>query len=336
MKQGKGMVNNTESNGNTKYMEDGTAPALPHHGDSLVSAIITTHNREPGMVLRAVNSVLNQTYQNIELIVVDDSSPSFAQRAEVEQSVRSISDHILYLKHEVCQGACAARNTGLSRAKGYYVSFLDDDDEWMPTKIEEQLKGFCDDNTALVFGNCIIIDEKANIKSISRFRGESGYLFEPLLKRNIIGPTSNPLIKRESIEMVGGFDVQMESCQDYDLWLRLGLRYPMQYIDAPVLRYHVHPENRISTDDIKRINGIERLFSKYASYFSNDNEAWYYRRIMLIPHYLKQFGRKNAFAIWISCIKKRPECFLRNFMMLVRIIMGNDLYVAIRNWRAVK
>ena len=83
MKQGEGMLNNTELNGKAKYMEDGTTPASPCHSNPLVSAIITTHNREPDLVLRAVYSVLNQTYRNIELIVVDDSSPSFDQRAEV-------------------------------------------------------------------------------------------------------------------------------------------------------------------------------------------------------------------------------------------------------------
>lgn len=103
--------------------------ATPLYGSLLVSDIITTHNREPGMILRAVNSVLNQTYQNIELIVVDDSALSFPQSAEAEHSVCSISVGILYLKHEYCQGACAARNTGLRHANGSYVSLLDDDDE---------------------------------------------------------------------------------------------------------------------------------------------------------------------------------------------------------------
>ena len=148
----------SESNGKRQYMGPETTPAPSRSGKPLVSAIITTHNREPDMVLCAVKSVLSQTYQNIELIVVDDSSPSFAQRAEVERSVRSASDDILYLKHEVCQGACAARNTGLSHARGYYIGFLDDDDEWLSTKIEEQLKGFSDDNIALVYGRIIFFD----------------------------------------------------------------------------------------------------------------------------------------------------------------------------------
>jgi len=310
----------------TKYVEKDKDMVQPRYSDPLVSAIITTHDREPAMVLRAVNSVLNQTYQNIELIVVDDSSPSFAQRAEVEQSVRSVSDDILYLKHDFCQGACVARNTGLSHAKGYYVGFLDDDDEWLPTKIEEQLKGFYDDNTALVYSQIVMIDDENHIEYLESPRHESGYIFETLLKRNIIGSTSNPLIKRECIETVGKFDVTMESCQDYDLWLRLALRYPIQYIDAPLLRYHVHPGKRISTNDEKRIKGIERIFSKYAGYFRTDNEAWHSRHSMLIPHYLKVTGRKKAMALWISCVKKCPGEISDNFKRLVMITLGIDLY----------
>lgn len=320
------MSNNIESNSKAKREKAETASETPRHGGPLVSAIIITHNREPGMVLRAVSSVLSQTYQNIELIVVDDSSPSFAQRAEVEQSVRNISEDILYLKHEFCQGACAARNTGLSHAKGYYVGFLDDDDEWMPTKVEEQLKGFCDDNTALVYSQIIYIEDEKNTDYLGPPRNESGYIFEKLLKRNYIGSTSNPLIKKECLDTVGGFDVQMEACQDYDLWLRLALKYPIQYIDAPLLRYHIHSGTRISTDDEKRIKGIERIVSKYADYFNADDEAWYVRHIMLIPRYQKLSGRKKALALWISCVKKQPGKISVNFKNLVMIILGVDLY----------
>ena len=290
----------------------------------LVSAIITTHNREPAMVLRAVNSVLGQTYQNIELIVVDDSSPSFAQRVAVEQSVRSVSDDILYLKHEVCQGACAARNTGLSHARGYYIGFLDDDDEWLPTKIEEQIKGFVDENTALVYGRIIYFDEKHNRQHIWNSRGKSGYIFEELIKTNYIGTTSSPLIKKECIEAVGGFDVQMESSQDYELYLRLALKYPVQLIDIPLLKCHFHSGKRISSDDEIRVKGIERILSKYAEYFNADNEAWYSRGSMLIPHYLKVFGRKKALALWISCVKKCPGKISDNYSLLVKILSGNN------------
>lgn len=320
------MLNNIESKSNTKCAEAETAPATPHRSNPLVSAIITTHNRKPAMVLRAVRSVLNQTYKNIELIIVDDSSPSFSQRTIVEQSVRRISDDIIYLKHEVCQGACAARNTGLSHCKGYYVGFLDDDDEWMPMKIEEQLKGFCDDDIGMVYSQLIIIDDKNHTQRLKSTQHENGFIFKKLLRRNFIGSTSNPLIKKECLNTVGGFDVLMQACQDYDLWLRLALRYPVKCIDTPLLIYHVHPGKRITTNDKKRITGIERIFSKYADYYNCDKEAWYARSIKLIIHYRKQFEMKKALALWISCVRKCPAKYSNNFKILVKIILGIDLY----------
>ena len=293
--------------------------------DPLVSAIITTHDREPEIVLRAVKSVLDQTYQNIELIVVDDSSPSFAKRAEVEQAVLGVSDAILYLKHDFSQGACAARNTGLHESKGYYVGFLDDDDEWLPTKIEMQLKGFCDDKIALVYGRIILLDEKTGRAYIRKAPTESGYIFESLLKSCYIGSTSNPLIKKECIEAVGEFDVQMEACQDYDLWLRLALRYPMQFIDAPVLRYHIHPGIRISKNTEKKIQGYERINRDYAAYINKDDDIWYMRHRALIPYYLELYGVRKSLTLWISWINERPGCFLGKSKLFFRIVLRSDL-----------
>ena len=169
----------------------------------LVTAIITTHNRSPETVLRAVNSVLNQTYENMELIVVDDSTPEYSHRQDVENLVRGASDRILYIKHPTSRGANAARNTGLAYAKGYYVAFLDDDDEWSPNKIEEQLKGFTDRGIALVYCGTVIIDDEENKRRLSNSSFKKGNVYYELLKKNFIGSTSNPLIKRECIDRVG-------------------------------------------------------------------------------------------------------------------------------------
>lgn len=291
-------------------------------GGPLVSAIITTHNREPQLVLRAVRSVLAQTYRNMELIVVDDSPPSFARRAEVEQAVRSLSEDVLYLKHETCRGACAARNTGLGRARGTFVGFLDDDDEWMPEKAEEQLKGFTDENTALVYSQVIYVNEENHTEKPGSPRSFSGYVFDELLRFNFIGSTSGPLLRKACVDAVGGFDEQMASCQDYDLWLRLAMKYPIQLVNLPLLRVHFHAGRRISSDDEKRVKGIERILSKYAEYFSADYEAWYSRGSMLLPHYLKVYGRKKALGLWFTCVKKCPGKIPDNLGLLKMILSG--------------
>lgn len=302
-----------------------------NHADDLVSAIITTYNREPDIVLRAINSVLKQTYGNIELIVVDDSSPSYSQRREVENAVMSMSDGIIYISNEFSQGPCAARNIGLSYAKGYYIGFLDDDDEWLPTKIEEQIKGFCDDNVAMVYSRILVNDEVNKREYIDDYQFERGYIFEKLLRLNFIGSTSSPLIKKSCIEAVGGFDITMDSCQDYDLWLRVAVRYPIQYIDAPLLKYYIHSGDRITSDEIKRISGYERINNKYADYIDENNDIWYARHIILLPEYLKKYGRKKAFVLWIYCVRRCPFMLCKNAGKLLMIVFGLDLYMRIRN-----
>ena len=302
----------------------------------LVSAIITTHNREPKIVARAVKSVLKQTYKNIELIVVDDSSSTYPLRAEVELSIHAISDKIVYIKHEVSRGACAARNTGLSYSHGYYVGFLDDDDEWMPLKIEEQLKGFYNDQIAMVYSQLFFVDDISGVKYFGKKhanQAERGRIFKQLLKGNIVGPTSNPLLKKECIERVGGFDVLMESSQDFDLWLRIAMKYSVEYIDKPLLIYHIHPIYRITTDADRKINGMNRINNKYSEYINKDREVWYMQHIQLIPFYLKKYGRKKALIMWAECVRRKPFS-LNNIKKFGHIVLGDDLYRVIRTFLA--
>lgn len=295
----------------------------------LVTAIITTHNRAPNIIQRAINSVVHQTYDNIEIIVVDDSTPSFAQIEEVEQTVKAISDKIIYIKHDSNQGACVARNTGLRHSHGYYVAFLDDDDEWVPEKIEKQLTGFIDDDIAIVYSGIIIVDEIKGRLSRVQYGKKSGMIFDELLKNNIIGSTSSPLIKKKYIEETDGFDALMQSSQDLDLWLRLTMKHPVQYIDCPLTRYHIHSGNRITTDIEKKISGIERINSKYTEYIDNDSETWYLRHVILIPYYLRKYGRRKAFITWIRCVKRQPIKVIGNVKHLIMIVVGIDLYTTI-------
>lgn len=106
----------------------------------LVSVIIPTYKRTFAMLSRAIKSVLSQSHKNIEIIVVDDSPSSFIDKDSIKRQVEKIpDDRIIYIQHESNQGACVARNTGIKNAKGDYVAFLDDDDEWLPDKLKLQL-----------------------------------------------------------------------------------------------------------------------------------------------------------------------------------------------------
>jgi len=105
----------------------------------LITAIIPTYKRPFKLLERALRSVLAQTYRNIEVVVVDDSPSTYQGRAEIAANIH-LDDRVTYIQHDAQKGACAARNTGLAHANGKYIAFLDDDDEWLPEKIELQYR----------------------------------------------------------------------------------------------------------------------------------------------------------------------------------------------------
>ena len=290
----------------------------------LVSAIITTHNRPPEFLLRALNSVLNQTYKMLEIIVVDDSTPDFSQRDAVELAVRNASPNVLYIKHTKNLGVCAARNTGLAHAHGYYVAFLDDDDEWLPEKIEEQLKGFTDEDIALVYSSIVYINEVKNEIHVANTNYKRGFVFDTLLRRNIFAGTSNPLMKKECVDKVGGFDLDMQSCEDYDLYLRLTMYWPVNYIKKPLLNYYMHKQDHISTDWNRQIAGTERIYAKYGYYIDKNRESWLGIHGALIRFYVLKCCRKKAFSIWLRCVKKYPSQILNHIKKLLLIVFGYD------------
>ena len=118
---------------------------------SEVSAVITTYKRAPELLERAILSILAQTYPIKELIVVDDSPADYSLRASVAETVGKYADRgVRYIQHPANMGVSVARNTGASNCTGEFIAFLDDDDEWMPEKIEKQLKK-ASDNVALVY-----------------------------------------------------------------------------------------------------------------------------------------------------------------------------------------
>jgi glycosyltransferase involved in cell wall biosynthesis len=160
-----------------------------------VSVIIPTYNRQH-MVDRALGSVLNQTYRDVEVIVVDDCSSD-----DTEQVIARIDDtRIRYMRHEINRGAPAARNSGFAAARGMYVAFLDSDDEWLPEKLEKQLNLFhiAPDTVGVVYAGFSYVYEKTGEIISEIIPTLRGCVYEEMLRSCIIG-SPTPLIKRDRI-----------------------------------------------------------------------------------------------------------------------------------------
>lgn len=293
----------------------------------MISVIITTYLREPMFVIRAIDSVICQTYKDIEIIVVDDSPTDYALRKDVEKAVLEYYEknniEIKYIAHDKNRGACASRNTGMSYARGKYIAYLDDDDEWLPEKLEKQIKVMISSNAGLVYCGRICKDDTTGVSTIEKIKYYKGNVFDKLLYMNFIGSTSFPLIKTECLKEVGGFDEQMQSAQDADVWLRIAEKYQIDYVEEPLVIYHKHDGEQITSNPIKKINGLERLNEKYKEHIENNLKLWYRRKIFISPYYSIAGQRKKAMNIWFACVCRCPWKVIENIKYLRMIMKGN-------------
>ncbi len=224
-----------------------------------VSVVIPTYDRA-GIVIRAIQSVLTQTYQNLEIIVVDDGS-----RDNTCEVIERLHDpRVRYIRHDANQGGSAARNTGIEVAAGEYVAFLDSDDEWLPEKLEKQVRLLqgSDSSVGAVYTGLIVINEhkeKANI-TIPKYRGA---ILGELFSANRVGTASSVMVRRECFSRVGAFDSAMVSCQDWDMWIRLSKYYKFDFVPESLVYYHLGDNGRITKNWRAVEDGHLRIVEKY-------------------------------------------------------------------------
>src|SRR5262245_10505045 len=224
-----------------------------------VSVIIPTHNRAH-FLRGAIFSVLNQTFQDFEIIVVDDASND-----TTSQVVGSFDDKRLrFIRHETNKGGSAARNTGILASKCDYIAFLDDDDEWLPEKLAKQMDILLTSppEVGCVYTGFVGVD-RTNGKVIGQhIPTKRGNLFNDLLLSNCIGGTSSVLLKKTSLQKVGLFDESLPRHQDFDLWIRIANHFLFEYVPEPLFKYYFH-DHRISTNLDAIDRGIEKITKKH-------------------------------------------------------------------------
>lgn len=224
-----------------------------------VSVILPTYNRAD-LVGRAIQDILKQTYQDFELIIVDDGSTD-----DTEEVIKKIDDkRIRYTRHEKNKGANAARNTGIIIAKGKYIAFQDSDDEWLPLKLEKQIQAFeiASPNTGVVYTG--FWRHEGSLKSYipsPRVKQREGNIYNELLRGNFIG-TPTAVVKRECFETVGKFDELLPRLQDWELFIRISKQYLFKYIDEPlVVSYFT--QKSISASQEALIFAQQHILEKY-------------------------------------------------------------------------
>jgi glycosyltransferase involved in cell wall biosynthesis len=227
-----------------------------------VSVIIPSYNRA-GMIGRSIKSILKQTSSDYEIIVADDASTD-----NTEEVVKSFNDErIVYFRLDKNSGQCVSRNLAIKKAKGEYIGFLDSDDEWLPTKLEKQLKLFKnsqDPNLAAVYCGFIERDEVLNRTYIINRGNRRGNLYKDLLKGYCPSTPTMFLVKKKALLSVNGFDEDLPTFVDYDLWLRLAqLDYTFDFVDEPLIIKYEHQGEQIAKNPEKRRRGLEIFLNKW-------------------------------------------------------------------------
>jgi glycosyltransferase involved in cell wall biosynthesis len=224
-----------------------------------VSVIIPTYNRLP-MLKEAVESVLAQDFEDFELIVVDDGSTD----GTVDEITR-YGGRVKLLQHKENRGVSAARNSGILHARGKYIGFLDSDDLWVKGKLKTQVN-FLDENPQypLCYTDEIWIRRGKRVNPMVKHAKFSGWILEKCLPLCIISPSS-ALMRKTLFSKVGLFDEALPVCEDYDLWLRVSVRFPIFFINKKlIVKRGGHPDqlsNRSWGNDRFRVIALEKLLS---------------------------------------------------------------------------
>ena len=234
-----------------------------------VSVVLPTYNRA-AVLGRAIRSVLAQTYEDFELIVVDDASTD--DTAEVIQSLGD--PRLRYLRHEVNKGGAAARNTGIAAASGDFIAFQDSDDEWLPDKLARQVS--CMEPVTASIGAVYCAMTRREGEQMVRIPGPhiarcDGDLSSALLYENFIG-TPTLLVRRECLNRIGLFWPDLPRFQDWELVIRLARSYSIRFIAEPLVLAH-NAAGNISSNPQAAVIALELILDRHRELFRQEPRA---------------------------------------------------------------
>jgi len=222
----------------------------------LISTIIPTFNRCE-FLMEAVRSVLNQTDENLEIIVVDDGSTD-----DTQKNLAPLFNRIKYVYQEN-KGPASARNRGIYESRGELIAFLDSDDLWMPEKLKKQRQLFEKDSSLMIaHTDEIWLRNGVRVNQMKKHKKAGGDIFERSLDLCLVSPSA-VMMRRMIFDAVGLWDDNLPFAEDYDLWLRILSRYPIGFIPEPLtIKRGGHPDQQSKKfvgGDKYRIFALEKI-----------------------------------------------------------------------------
>ena len=230
-----------------------------------VSVVITTFKRPVEVLTRAIESVLNQTYKDIEIIVVDDNVDDLFLTNNKECVKKYSLNDVKYLKNDKTHGACVARNMGAAHATGAILAFLDDDDTWTANKLETMVPELSQ-KVGLVYCNSNYLRNDKIIRNNVSVPKQAADNVEALLLTNYIGGCSMPILSLEIFRKAGMFDERFPASQDLDLWIRVVQITEIKHVEIPLVNYYLSDDS-ITRNLERQNNGRAMILRKYSDLF---------------------------------------------------------------------
>lgn len=279
----------------------------------LVSVIIPNYNYAR-YIGQAVDSVLAQTFRNVEVIVVDDGS-----KDDSLEMLRPYGDKVRVIA-QANQGVAVARNAGAAESRGEFLAFLDADDVWLPEKLERQLQVLAgDSDVGLVHCSMTLIDPDGAVCGESS-NGKEGWISTDILRLQdeaVIGAGSTALVTRKAFDAAGGFDWRLSTAADWEFCYRVSVAHKIGYVPEPLVLYRIHNSNMHSNigamEHDVRI-GYEKAFSSAAPELAAMRDDCYGNfHLMLSGSYYRAGNYAKAITNAFKSLWYKPAT-LRNFL----------------------
>lgn len=289
----------------------------------LVTIIIPTYKR-PTMLKRAIDSVLNQTYKNIEILVVDDNNADSLDRKDTEIIMENYIENkkVKYIKHKYNKNGSAARNTGIRNSKGVYVCFLDDDNYFIKNKISKQVNYLKENPTKKAVYTGLFLKKGERISKL-----EGNLMFEQFTGENIID-TNTIMMERKIIKSFDGWNEKLSRNQDvafmidyFETGNEVGvISEPLVYYDLTD-RSNVGSAQKNEKDTEQFLKIYNHQISEMSGQITNAKKYIYsYRYRAILLRYIKEGFFLDSFRIYMRMIIYAPVTF--NKLLLRRIIKG--------------
>lgn len=284
--------------------------------DQRVSVVIPTYKRETKYLLRAITSIKDQTYKNTEIVIVDDNPPNSDYRNMIMEFMKQYEndDDVTYIVNPMNIGGSLARNNGINVATGEFITFLDDDDEYLPEKIDKQLRFMKENNCDMSFTDLKLVNDSKVVVDFREYGGLRKYDKMSLLKYHIMRHlTGTPtfMYKAEKLKQIGGFEDAKMGQEFYLMLKSIENHLKICYLnDCDVIAYR-HSDGGIS-HGTNKIDGENILYNFKKKYF------------YIFNHREKMFIRFRHYAVLVIAYKRNKE-YLKSMISGLMMIFSSPL-----------